>query len=127
MMPHDSPSMYEALPGFKLWGNIHPWKMESVNNTELKGHDWMLGASYWFGLSELWVNYASKKLSGCTSCNSSGWGAGYHYFLSKRTELYASIAQVSNDANSANTLNSFAPDDFGMKVRAATVGIAHQF
>ncbi|MDY0745718.1 porin [Paucibacter sp. R3-3] len=120
-------AMYEVVPGFKLWGNIHPWQMKSVASTELKGNDWMLGASYWFPQSELWINFASKKLKNCTDCDSSGWGIGYHYFLSKRTELYASIAQVSNDANSANTLNGFAPDNFGLKVRATSVGIATTF
>ncbi|CAN5864710.1 N/A [soil metagenome] len=119
--------MYEVVPGFKLWGNVHPWKMESAANARLKGRDWMLGASYWFPQSELWVNYASKKLDNCVSCNSQGWGIGYHYFLSRRTELYASIANVSNEANSANSLNGFAPGNFGQRVRATAIGIATTF
>lgn len=119
--------MYEVMPGLKLWGNFHPWKLESAANTQLKGRDWMLGASYWFPQSEVWVNYAGKKLNNCTACNSQGWGIGYHYFLSKRTELYASIATVSNDANSANSLNGFAPGNFGQTVRATAMGIATTF
>jgi GBP family porin len=119
--------MYELAPGFKLWGNFHPWKMESAGNTQFKGRDWMVGASYWFSNSQLWINYAGKKLDNCTACNSQGWGIGYHYFLSKRTELYASIARVGNDANSANALNGFAPGAFGRSVTATAVGIATTF
>jgi len=120
-------AMYAITPAVKVWGNVHPWKLESVAGSELKGNDWMLGASYWLASGELWVNYASKKLSNCSGCDSSGWGVGYHYFLSKRTELYASLATVSNDANAANTLNGFAPDDFGRNVRAVAMGIATTF
>lgn len=120
-------AMYELAPGVKLWGNVHPWQVESINNSKLKGNDWMLGASYWFSNSQLWINYASKTLKNCADCNSSGFGIGYHYFLSKRTEFYTSIAQVSNDANSANSLNGFAPGNFGLKVRAVAAGIAVTF
>ncbi len=112
--------------GFKAWGNFHPWKLETVAS-ELKGHDWMLGVSYWFPLSELWVNYASKKIDNCTACDSKGFGIGYHYFLSGRTELYASVAQVSNDANSGNALNGFTPASLGLKVKGYAVGLAHTF
>jgi len=120
-------SMYEIAPGIKLWGNFHPWQMQSVENSKLKGRDWMLGASYWFQHSQLWINYANKRINHCASCNSSGWGIGYHYSLSKRTELYVSHARVHNSANSANALRGFAPDDFGHSVRATTVGIATAF
>jgi GBP family porin len=119
--------LYEIVPNaLKVWGNFHPWKLESPGG-DLKGHDWMLGVSYWFSQSELWVNYAAKTLDNCAACNSKGFGLGYHYFLSRRTELYASLAQVSNDANSGNTLNGFAPGTLGRKVKGYAVGIAHTF
>jgi len=119
--------MYEVLPNtFKVWGNFHPWKLET-SGVDFKGRDWMLGVSYWFSLGELWVNYAAKKLDNCTACDSKGFGVGYHYFLSRRTELYASVAQVSNDANSGNVLNGFAPASFGQKVKGYAVGLAHTF
>ena len=119
-------AMYEVTPKVKLWGNFHPWKL-ATTTTDFKGHDWMLGASYWFDFSELWVNYARKTPDNCTACGSKGFGVGYHYFLSKRTELYASFAQVSNDANSGNALNGFAPGALGQSVRGYAMGIAHVF
>ena len=119
--------LYEVVPKtLKVWGNFHPWKLESPG-ADFKGHDWMLGVSYWFPQSELWVNYAAKTLDNCAACNSKGFGIGYHYFLSRRTELYASVAQVSNDANSGNVLNGFAPAAFGQKVKGYAMGIAHTF
>lgn len=119
--------LYEITPnGWKVWGNFHPWKLDSPG-VDFKGHDWMLGTSYWFSQSELWVNYAAKTLDNCTSCNSKGFGVGYHYFLSRRTELYASVAEVSNDANSGNTLNGFAPGTLGRKVRGYAAGLSHTF
>jgi len=121
--------MYEVLPGIKLWGNVHPWQMKSVANTELKGRDWMLGASYWLPgeRGQFWLNYANKSIRKCEACNSSGWGIGYHHHLSKRTELYVAHARVSNSANAANTLAGFAPDGFGRSVSATTIGLATTF
>ncbi len=120
-------AMWAPSPlGLKLWGNFHPWKLEDPLS-QLKGHDWMAGVSYWFAHSELWASYAAKKIDNCVGCNSSGFGVGYHYFLSKRTELYASVAQVNNDANSGNTLNGFAPANLGLKVKGYAMGLATTF
>ena len=117
---------YTVTPQIKLWGNYHPWKLETTT-TDFKGHDWMLGASYYFAQSMLWLNYAAKTPDNCVACKSKGFGLGYHYFLSRRTELYASIAEVKNDANSGNALNGFAPVVIGNDVRGIAVGVAHTF
>lgn len=118
--------LYKVTEAFHLWGNVHPWKFTSPG-VDFKGHDWMLGASYWFPKSELWVNYAAKTLQHCTDCNSKGFGVGYHYFLSKKTELYASVAQVANNANSGNGLNGFVPGALGQTVRGYAAGLALTF
>jgi predicted porin len=118
--------MYAITKEFKAWGNFHPWSFDS-QGTEMKGHDWMLGVSYWLPFGELWLNYADKKIDDCASCDSKGFGIGYHYFLSKRTELYASYANVSNQANSGNTLNGFAPGVLGQSVRGIAAGVALTF
>lgn len=119
--------MYNITPQFKLWGNFHPWKLDTPATPSFKGRDWMLGVSYVFPQSMLWVNYASKNLNDCVACNSKGGGIGYHYFLSKRTELYTSFAQVNNGNNAATTLNGFGPSAAGKNVRGLAAGIAHTF
>ena len=119
--------MYTVSPLIKLWGNYHPWKLADNGAADFKGHDWMFGASLYLPQSMIWINYAAKTPDNCPSCNSKGAGIGYHYFLSRRTELYASVAQVNNDANSANTLNGFAPSVPGKNVRGFALGLAHTF
>lgn len=119
-------AMFAVTPDVKIWGNLHPWRFESAG-TPLKGRDWMLGASWWFGVSELWVNYATKKIDDCSACGTSGIGLGYHYRLSKKTELYASYGHVSNDANAATGLNGFAPGAPGLNVRGVAAGVAMTF
>jgi GBP family porin len=120
-------AMYAITKDIKVWGNVHPWSFDSAG-TQLKGHDFMLGTSYWMPTGMLWANMSSKSVgSGCTACDSKGFGVGYHYFLSKLTELYASVAQVGNSANSANTLNGFAPSVPGKTVRGIAAGLAVTF
>ena len=119
--------MYTVIPELKLWGNYHPWKLATTAATDFKGHDWMLGASFYLPQSMVWVNYAAKTPKNCAACNSKGFGLGYHYFLSRRTELYASVAQVNNDDNSANSLNGFAPSAPGKSVKGVAAGVAHTF
>ena len=119
--------MYTVIPEVKVWGNYHPWKLATTAATDFKGHDWMLGASFYLPQSMVWVNYAAKTPKNCAACNSKGFGLGYHYFLSRRTELYASVAQINNDDNSANSLNGFAPSAPGKSVKGVAAGIAHTF
>lgn len=118
--------MYDITPELKLWGNYHPWKLDTPG-PGIKGHDGMIGVSYRFAQSMAWLNYAAKTLDNCTACNSKGFGLGYHYFLSRRTELYTSVAQVNNNTNAANSLNGFAPGAPGKSVRGIAAGIAHTF
>ncbi len=119
--------MYSVTKEFNVWGNLHPWSFTS-NGVDFKGRDFMLGVSWRSGPNMVWANYAAKDLqSGCNACDSRGFGIGYHYLLSRRTELYASLAQVGNDANSANTLNSFGPSVPGKSVRGTAIGVAHVF
>ena len=119
--------MYSLTPELNLWGNVHGWKVSSGAGASLNGHDAMLGASYKTGQHQLWANYAKKSVGNCNSCDSKGFGVGYHYLLSKRSELYASYGMVSNSANSANSLNGFSPIAAGIDDKGTAVGIAHQF
>ena len=119
--------MYGLTKDLNIWGNIHPWKFDSAG-TEFKGSDWMLGLSYRFGVQMVWANYSVKSpKSGCSQCDSKGYGIGYHYSLSKRTELYAALAGVNNEANSANTLVGISPAGPGRDMRGIAAGIAHVF
>jgi general bacterial porin, GBP family len=119
---------YGITKDISVWGNYHPWAMKSAG-VEFKGSDFMLGASFRFaGVHMIWANYADKSpKSGCVQCGSNGFGVGYHYSLSRRTELYAAIASVRNEANSANSLVGINPAGPGQDMRGITAGIAHVF
>jgi general bacterial porin, GBP family len=119
--------MYGITKEFSVWGNFHPWQMDSAG-TKFKGSDWMLGVSFRTGAHMVWANVADKSLkSGCNRCDSSGYGIGYHYALSKRTDLYAAVAGVRNEANSANSMVGISPAGPGRDMRGLTAGIAHVF
>ena len=118
---------YAVVQDVNLWGNFHPWNFDS-NGSKLSGRDFMLGVSFRMPSGMVWANYAAKSIGdGCTDCNSRGFGIGYHYFLSKRSELWVATARVSNDANSANSLNGFAPDAPGKSVTGLAAGITLTF
>ncbi len=119
--------MYGITSSVNVWGNVHPWSFDSAG-TALKGHDFMLGVSFRAGQHMVWANLANKSVgSGCANCDSKGFGIGYHYALSRRTDIYAALASVSNQANSANTLVGIAPATAGKNMRGLTAGMSHVF
>jgi len=119
--------MYAFTESFKLWGNLHGWKVDPGTGTTLKGHDYMLGASWWVGVGQLWANYARKHVNACRECDSDGFGVGYNHFLSKRTELYVAYGRVGNQANAAIGLVGYTPIEPGGTVQGLAAGIAHVF
>ncbi len=118
--------LYSVTKEFKGWGNYHRWNFDSAGAT-LKGNDYMLGLSYGLPLSMVWINYANKSVDNCVACDSKGFGIGYHYLLSKRTELYTALGNVKNEPNSANNLAGFSPDAPGKSIRGLVAGIYHNF
>lgn len=119
--------LYALTDTFKLWGNVHSWKVDPGTLDSVKGKDFMVGASYWVGPGQIWANYSKKSVDSCTACDSSGLGIGYNHLLSKRTELYVAYGHVSNQANSLIGLANTAPTAPGDSIRGIAVGIAHQF
>lgn len=120
-------ALYAFTDSFKLWGNLHYWAVDPGLGYTLEGDDFMVGASYWVGVGEVWANYARKSVGSCTDCDSNGFGVGYNHFLSKCTELYAAYGRVANQRNAANTLGGFSPILPGGTVQGLALGIAHVF
>ncbi len=119
-------ALYNVAGGLKVWGNVHPWKLESLDST-LKGRDWMLGMSYWMPTGMAWANYAAKRIDNCARCATRGAGAGYNYFLSKRTTLYAMLGGLDNEANAATGLNGLTPSAPGKNMRGVAAGLMLTF
>lgn len=56
-----------------------------------------------------------------------GYGIGYQYHLSQRTELYAFYSRVDNDANSAIGIGGVDPSVPGKDPNCYGAGVATQF
>jgi len=117
---------YVFPSGFSMWGNYHPFELVS-GPQRLKGSDYMVGLSYRMPSGLLWGNHSVKRIGDCGSCGAKGYGIGYQYHLSKRTELYGFYSRVDNDANSAIGIGGVDPSAPGKDPSGYGVGIATQF
>lgn len=93
----------------------------------LKGTDTILGLIVPMGTSTIKASYAVKSVD--TADNTGEFGAkqlglGYIYSLSKRTDVYAQYARVTNDANAQYGV--LAPTA-GKSATAYQVGLRHAF
>lgn len=83
------------------------------------------------GRLQLSVSRQQYKYANASDSRSTTFGSLYEYPLSKRTSLYTSYGQISNDARSRTpliaTITAVSPNGFGSDPRALSVGIRHQF
>jgi predicted porin len=90
--------------------------------------NWMLGASVPFGKASFLAGYGRVKDKTLTDADASKWAIGARYALSKRTNLYADFAHISNDSNAAYTINPMG-NNSGTSggVNGFDIGIKHTF
>jgi predicted porin len=117
---------FDQLGGLDVKGNYMAADAQGPNN---KFTQWNLGAGYPFGASKVLVNYQRNELA--SGGKGSTWAVAYTYALSKRTNLYASYADGSNNAKGTFALNSsgnsVAAAAAGSDPSAFTVGVRHSF
>lgn len=89
---------------------------------ETKEQLYMIGGSIKDGANTFIVSYTDSNVKTSTNANSSRIALGYTYDLSKRTNLYASLARVENE-KSVKTL----ADVNGATARLFNFGIRHKF
>ncbi|MBC3809362.1 porin [Undibacterium seohonense] len=89
---------------------------------ETKEQLYMVGGSIKDGANTFIVSYTDSNVKTSTNANSSRIALGYTYDLSKRTNLYASLARVENE-KSVKTL----ADLNGATARLFNFGIRHKF
>jgi predicted porin len=74
------------------------WKDYFSSNDDLKLKSWMLGVTVPFGNHALLASYNQSKLSTDSgNAKARQWALGYTYTFSKRTSMYAAIADLKND------------------------------
>ncbi len=70
---------------------------------------WLIGATVPLGQGELRAAYSDYDVKGSAAINNNDWkklAVGYGYNLSKRTQMYATYARVSNDGAQTRAVNN---------------------
>jgi predicted porin len=88
-------------------------------------HDTLAGISVAFGRHKLLLSHIRHEDRTGSGQDARQWGAGYLYALSKRTDLYAAYAIISNDNGARFTVGNAT--ERGSGDRAANLGIRHTF
>lgn len=111
-----------ALPGNQNLGGLAPGE-------EYDRRNWMIGVEVPVGQYRVLASYAQVEDRTLVDADASKWAIGARYALSKRTELYADYAQISNDDNAAFTINPMGNSLglSGVGVRGFAVGMKHSF
>lgn len=114
--------------GFEIKANYLSADPDGANN---KFKQYNVGAGYPFGANKIYVNLQQNKLENGAKGNA--WALAYSYSLSKRTNLYASYANLNNNGLATFGLNSgsntLAPaaTSLGADPSVFTVGMRHTF
>ncbi|MDR1646820.1 MAG: porin [Zoogloeaceae bacterium] len=86
------------------------WNDPFEIDTTIKLKSWLLGVSVPFGKHALQASYTQSKLSLTgVSGKSRQWALGYTYTLSKRTNFYAAVSDISNDRKRKGNWPSAVP------------------
>ena len=110
--------------GFKLHGMYEENKgsVSLTNLAETKEQLYVIGATIKDGNNTFIASYTDSKVKTSVNADSNRFALGYTYDLSKRTNLYTSLARVSNE-KAVKTL----ADVNGATARLFNVGIRHKF
>lgn len=91
--------------------------------------NWFVGAQVPVGKTRLLASYGQVKDRTLDSADASKWAVGARYALSKRTELYADYARISNQRNAGFTINPMG-NSLGLSgsgISGFAMGMKHSF
>jgi len=96
---------------------------------EYNRRNWFIGATVPVGAkTKILASYGQVKDKTLSDADAKKYALGVRYALSKRTELYADIAHISNDKNAAFTINPMGNSaGTGAGVTGVDFGIKHSF
>jgi predicted porin len=93
--------VFSQLNNFEIKANYLGSDPAGANN---RFKEYNLGAGYPFGANKVLVNLKQDKLE--TGAKGNAWAIAYTYSLSKRTNVYATYANMNNNNLAAFALNS---------------------
>lgn len=91
--------------------------------------NWFVGAAVPVGKATFLASYGQVKDRTLADSDAAKWAVGARYALSKRTELYADYAQISNEKSAGFTINPMG-NSLGLSghgVKGFAMGIKHSF
>lgn len=96
---------------------------------EYDKRNWFIGATVPYGRAKFLAAYGQVSNKTLSNADADKWSIGARYALSKRTELYADYAVISNDDNAQYLMHSMGNSDgiLGAGVKGFDMGIKHSF
>jgi predicted porin len=117
---------FSDLGGFEIKANYLGADPHGPNN---QFKEYNLGAGYPIGAGKILVNFQQDKLE--TGAKGNAWALAYTYALSKRTNLYASYANMNNNNLASFALNSssnsLTPAAVSNDPSVFAIGMRHSF
>lgn len=109
-----------------VWrNNANPFGYASAPVASTDSQDLLLGVTAPFGVHTLMASIIRKDDRGARNQDASQVAVGYRYSLSKRTELYAAYAHISNQHGASYTVGSAIESGSGN--RGISFGLRHAF
>jgi general bacterial porin, GBP family len=87
--------------------------------------DLLAGVAVPFGASTVLASYIRKNDKTSLNQDAHQWALGYTYALSKRTNLYSSVAKISNSNGAGYTVGNNS--EVGTGDKAFNIGVRHSF
>lgn len=118
---------FDQLGGFEIKAN---WMQADREGTAAKYRQTNLGGSMPFGPHRVYANVQQQKQG---NAKGNSWALAYTYSLSKRTNLYASYADLNNNGSAVFGLSSSsvtiapAATGLGKDPSAFSLGLRHTF
>lgn len=104
---------------------LHAGFQSEKDDAALDARDWLLGASAPVGAGSVMASYIRRNDRTAANNDADQIALGYVYNLSKRTNLYTSIARIKNDNAAAFTVGNAT--EGGSTNKAFNVGVQHRF
>ena len=122
---HAAYGVNKGLNSSPLRNTSNPYGSLVAPTASTKSDDWLFGVTVPLGVHTIRASYVHKNDKTAANQDASQWGLGYLYALSKRTDLYASYAHISNKNGAGYTVGSAI--EAGSGDSAVAVGVRHAF
>ena len=108
-----------------LRNTANPFGYAFAPTASTDSNDLLLGATVPFGANKVLVSYVRKDDRTAANQDAHQWALGYLHSLSKRTDLYAAYAKISNSNGAGYTVGSAI--EAGSGDSAFQFGMRHSF